>query len=104
MIQRVILFTEYWFVPGENGTDHLEGNQFVVDKILGKGVAYFHNKKGGVLRMMFIGEMSMTQKVSAIWNIELECGLKYIDQKEVQYLPEFEQNLKSMFGEKLVIK
>ena len=104
MIQRTILFTEYWFRPGLDGTDHLEGNQWLIDKVLGKGVVHFHNKKGGILRLMFIGEMSTTQKAYTLLLVERECHLNFVGQKEVNYKAEYEKNLKSMYGEKLVIK
>jgi hypothetical protein len=104
MITRTILFTEYWFIPDVNGTDHLEGCQWAIEKVLGKGVVHFHNKKGGVLRLMFIGEMRTAQKANVLFQIEQECQLVFIDQKEVNYMAEYENNLKSMYGEKLAIK
>lgn len=104
MIQRTITFTEYWFRPGIDGTDHLEGNQWAIEKILGKGVVHFHNKKGGILRLMFIGKMSTTQKAYVLLVTERECGLNFIGQQEVNYMAEYEKNLKSMYGEKLAIK
>jgi len=104
MITRTILFTEYWFVPGVDGTDHMEGNQWAIEKALGKGVVHFHNKRGGILRLMFIGEMSTTQKAIVLFQVEQECQLMFIDQKEVNYMAEYENNLKSMYGEKLAIK
>lgn len=104
MITRVIYFTEYWFVPIINGTDHLEGNQFFIEKELGKGVVYFHNKKGGVLRLMFLGEPRMIEKAAIISKVEEVCDLKFINQQNVHYLAEYENNLRSMFGDKLIIK
>jgi hypothetical protein len=104
MIQRTILFTEYWFVPGVDGTDHLEGNQWLIDKVIGEGVVHFHNKKFGVLRLMFIGDMSTTKKANVLFQVEQECDLKFINQKEVNYMADYEKNLRMMFGEKLAIK
>lgn len=104
MITRAICFTEYWFIVSAFGTDHMEGNQWAIDKKIGKGIVHFHNKKGGVLRMMFLGEPSTIEKASIIHQVEEICHLKFIDQKEVQYLAEYERNLKSMYGDKLVIK
>lgn len=104
MIQRIITFTEYWFEPKINGTDWLEGNQSLVDKALGKGVAYFHNKKGGALRMMFIGDPSTIEKANIIHTVEQVCELQFVKQQEVNYLPSFEQNLKKEFGDLLVVE
>jgi len=104
MIQRTISFTEYWFVPTVNGTDYLEGHQRTIDELIGKGIVHFHNKKGGVLRLMFIGELKVIEKAAIISKVEEICDLEFIDQKEVQYMAEYERNLKSMYGDKLVVK
>ena len=104
MIKKAVIFDEYWFVPARGGTDYLEGHEETVSRLFGKGVVHFHNKKGGVLRMMFPGDMSSTKKAILLRKVEEACKLIYINQKEVQYQPEFEKILKNQFGEKLVVK
>jgi len=104
MITRTILFTEYWFRPGIGGTDHMESNQWSIERAIGKGIVHFHNKRGGILRLMFIGELRTVQKAKILFEVEHECGLVFLDQKEVNYMAEYENNLKFMYGEKLAIK
>lgn len=104
MIQRVVIFTEYWFYPGVKGTDHLEGNQWSIDKVLGKGVVEFHNKKGGILRLMFIGEPKLVEKAKILMQVEETCHLVFCGQKEAQYKPEWERNLRDRYGDKLIVK
>lgn len=104
MIRKVVILNEYWFYPGKDGTDHIEGNQWKIDKALGKDVVSFYNKKGGILRVIFIGEMSTVKMANTLYIIEQECHLVFCGQKEVQYSPDFERHLKWLHGDKLVVK
>lgn len=71
---------------------------------LGKGVVHFHNKKGGTLMVMFIGDPSTVEKAHIISKIEEKCGLLYVGSREAQYKPEWEGILKSQYGDKLIVK
>lgn len=103
MLTLLLRTTEYKFIQN-GGTDHLEGHQYVMDKLLGRGVINFSNKRGGIMFMFFVGQLSTTKKAGIILKIEEECGLKYIGQQDSFFKPEYEKNLRSMYGEKLVIK
>lgn len=103
MLTLLLRTNEYKFIQN-SGTDHLEGHQYAMDSLLGKGVVHFSNKRGGIMFMFFVGQLSMTKKADIILKIEEECGLKYIGEQDTFYKPEYEKNLRSVYGEKLVIE
>ena len=103
MLTLLLRTTEYKFIQN-SGTDHLEGHQWTMDKLLGKGVVHFCNKRGGTMFMFFVGQLSSAKKGIIITKIEEECGLKYTGDQDGFFKPEYERNLRSMYGEKLVIE
>jgi len=102
MIRRAILFTGYRFTI--LGNDHMESHDWNLQRELGKGVAYPYNKRGGLMYIIFPGDPSEDEITELIKKIEVICNFKYYDSKEEQYQAQYELNLKSMFGDKLVIK
>lgn len=104
MVTKALIFEEYCFVPGPEGTDWLEGHQMTIEKKLGKGLVLFHNKRGGILMLMFGGDLSKVKKAEILLKVEELCGLQYIKQREAHYKIDFLNNLKWAFGDNLVIK
>ena len=103
MIQKLLRTRGYGFIV-DGGTDHLERHQTDADNLLGKGVINFYNKQGGIIWVMFVGKLSETKRAIILSQIESECGLKFYKDKDVFFKPEYEHNLVSMFGDKLVIE
>jgi hypothetical protein len=104
MVTQALIFEEYCFWVGLEGTDHLEAIQGGIDDLFGKGVAHVHNKKGGVIMIMFIGELSIVKKAHVLLQVEEKCHLIFKEQREAKYQLSYIQNLKWMYGDKLVIK
>ena len=103
MIQRAVIFTQYSFIPA-GGSDWLEGHHSTMERVLGIGIVHFNNKRGGVLMMMFVGDLRCVKKAEILYLIEQKCQLKFIGQEEVKYKIEFEQTLKRIYGDSLVVK
>lgn len=104
MVTQIILFEEYCFSITKFGTDHIEAIQYEIDNLFGKSVVKVHNKRGDIIMVMFLGEISTVKKSHILSEIESNCNLIYLFQREVRYKIEYLNILKSIHGEKLVIK
>lgn len=104
MVTQALIFEEYCFYVGLEGTDHLEAIQNDIDELFDKGVAHIHNKKGGIIMMMFIGELSTVKKANVLLQVEEKCHLIFRDQREAKYQISYLNNLKFIYKDKLVIK
>lgn len=103
MIKRLIKTQGYGFIV-QGGTDHLEGNQYKMDQVLGKNVIHFYAKQGGVLWIMFVGKLSTVKKGIILKQIEDKCEFVFYKDEDVYFKSEYELNLKSIFGSDLVIE
>lgn len=103
MLQLLLKTTKYQFIQG-NGTDWIEGHQSTMNKALGKGVLEFSNKRGGIMDVIFLGELSTTKKAAVINQIEEECGIEFVGQGDAFFLPEYEQILNRMHDNKVIVK
>lgn len=103
MLQSVLITTEYCFEPGRDVSDWFEMHQTTVQNKL-DGLAHIHNKKGGQLRALILGDMSTVKKADILHKIEEATGLVYVRNQEVQLMPEYGNILKRLYGDKVVIK
>ena len=102
MITRAILFTGYRFTILDS--DHMEGWDWSLKQAnLGHAINVY-NKRGGLMYIMFPGDPSESEIEDLIHKIETICKCKFYDSREEQYRADYELNLKSMFGDKLVVK
>jgi hypothetical protein len=103
MLQTLLVSTEYCFRPGPGVTDWFEHHQGVVDKKL-NGQAHVFDKKGGLIRVLILGEDTTVNKANILRKIEDVTGLVYSHNQEVQLMPEYGNTLKRMYGDNVIIK
>lgn len=104
MVTQALVIEEYQFRLSFGGYDHLEGMQSILNREIGKDVVYIYNKVGSTIMMLIVEDLSMVRRANIISKVEEICELEFIQKKDALYRPDYLQNLKGMFGEKLAVK
>lgn len=100
-IVRAILFVGHKFRI--RGSDHMEGLDHFLKKELGHGVAHLYNKRGGIMYVLFPGDLNDKETEELIDKVAQLCDFEYVESVVEQYSAEYEKNLKSWFGDKIIV-